>query len=272
MKVEVLPRRKKSDKEKVKEEPKEKVQKKKASKKKDVYTDPIQLLDEYLDEVITAIGISYLNFTREDFKEIIKDPFAAAVGQVKSKPKSRTIINRLNASRDSLMEVVSYNIIRMKDISNLTDDQLEFVVSNVKRGIISLAPRLYEECKRRRKEDLIDILRSNWNMYGILSPFTCPRCGFNAVMPDYSCKVCGSDVSMKEVKKQLNVMQLLKDYASFDVNMFKDIVKSGFFYYKDGVIYPPSSTFQPNDMVFEIVLSKDEKSSLLNTSDISHHG
>jgi len=246
----------------------EKEEKKKRKAKKEVFTDPYQLLDEYLEEVITAIGISYLAFQRDEFKELIKDVFAGAVGQVKSKPKARTIINRLNASRDNVMEVVSYNILRIKELEKLTDDQLEFVVSNVRRGIAQLAPRLYEECRRRKREDLIDILRANWNIYGIVSPFTCPKCGFNAVMPDYSCRVCNADVPMKEVKRQMNVEELLKDFARLDPMAFKEIVRNGFFYYKDGIVYPPSSSLQ--GMVFEVILSKDEKSSVASISDTPH--
>lgn len=266
-----MPRRKKEKAEKEKTEETETEEKKKKKKpKKEVYTDPYQLLDEYLEEVITAIGISYLGFQRDEFKEIIKDIFAGAVGQVKSKPKSRTIINRLNSTRDSVMEAIAYNILRIKDLSSLSDDQLEFVVYNVKRGIASLGSRLYEESKRRNRNDLIDILRANWNMYGVLSPFTCPKCGFNAVMPDFSCKICGADVPMKEIKRQLGVEELLKDYASMDMQGFKEILSNGYFYYKDGIVYPPSSSLQ--GMFFEIILTKDEKSSIANISDTAHHG
>ncbi|BBG23837.1 hypothetical protein IC006_1132 [Sulfuracidifex tepidarius] len=264
-----MPRRKKEKPEKEETKTPEKEEKKKKKPKKEVYTDPYELLDEYLDEVITAIGIAYLGFQRDEFKEIIKDVFAGAVGQVKSKPKSKTIINRLNSARDSVMEAIAYNILKIKDLSSLTDDQLEFLVSNVKKGITSLGPRLYEESKKRNRGDLIEILRVNWNMYGILSPFTCPKCGFNAVMPDFSCRICGADVSMKEVKKQLDVKELLRGYSSIDMQGFKEILSSGYFYYKDGVVYPPSSSLQ--GMFFEIILSKDEKSSIANISDMPHH-
>ncbi|MEM3801594.1 MAG: hypothetical protein QW183_01940, partial [Saccharolobus sp.] len=84
----------------------------KASKKKqEKYVDPDKLLDEYLDELVNLLGLSYLNFSKEEFKEILREPFAMAVGEVKTKPKLSTIINRLRGMGDKLMEIIAYKIL-----------------------------------------------------------------------------------------------------------------------------------------------------------------
>ncbi|MEM0187981.1 MAG: hypothetical protein QW550_01140 [Saccharolobus sp.] len=240
----------------------------KASKKKqEKYVDPDKLLDEYLDELVNLLGLSYLNFSKEEFKEILREPFAMAVGEVKTKPKLSTIINRLRGMGDKLMEIIAYKILRMYDIEKLTDDQLEFVVTYVKNGIIQIIDKLYKECKKRNRNDLIDILRANWSMYsnGLKSPVRCPKCGFDSVMPDFVCKVCGYSLNMREVKESIRIIDALSDYLKIDKEGFNEILKSGFLYYTFNGPIPPSK-FKPQEgqLYFEVILSKDEKQKLQN--------
>ncbi|MBP1356951.1 MAG: hypothetical protein JZD40_00440 [Sulfolobus sp.] len=259
-----MPRRKKSTEDEAQhsEEKKTTQSQKKKSTKKEKYVDPNELLDEYLDEVINALGLAYLNLQREEYKELIKEPFAGAVGQVKTKPKSRTIINRLQANKDSLMEFVAIKLVRLKDVDKLTDDQLEFVVYNIKSVIKDLAPILYEEVVKRNRLDLLDFLRSTWAQYGINSPIECPRCKFNAIMPDFSCYVCKYVISMKQLKEQIHVIDLLTEYAKTDISGFKEILTSGYFYYSWEGVLPPSKMPKNQLMVFEVVLNKEEKEKL----------
>jgi hypothetical protein len=257
---EQLPRKKKGEEQEEKDTTSQtKSKKKKSSSVK--YVDPNELLDEYLDEVVNALGLAYLKLSREEYKELIKEPFAGAVGEVKTKPKSKTIINRLSANKDSLMEFLAMKLVKIKDLEKMTDEQLEFVVYNTKNAIKDLGPRLYEICSKKGRSDLIDILRANWTIYGINSPVKCPKCMFNAIMPDLSCYICKYTISMKQLKEQLNVLQLLFDYFKADPQGYKEIMTAGYFYYSwDGVL-PPSK--QPKDLLrFEIVLNKEEKEKL----------
>ena len=262
-----MPRRKKSteqSEQKTQQQTQQQSQKtqKKRTTKKEKYVDPNELLDEYLDEVVNSLGLSYLNLQRDEYKELIKEPFANAVGQVKTKPKAKTIIGRLQANRDSLMEYVAMRLLRIKEVSKLTDDQLEFVVYNVKTAIKDLAPILYEELVKRNRSDLIDFLRATWARFGINSPIECPRCKFNAIMPDFSCYVCKYVMSMKQVKEQIHVIDLLIDYSKFDKEGFKEILSSGYFYYSWEGVSPPSKMPKNDPLVFEIVLNKEEKEKL----------
>mgnify|MGYP001772484998 CR=1 FL=1 len=262
-----MPRRKKST-EQQSQETKTEAQKtqketqKRKTVKKEKYIDPNELLEEYLDEVVNSLGLAYLNLEKEEYKELLKEPFANAVGLVKTKPKAKTIIGRLQANRDSLMEYFAMKLLRLREISKLTDEQLEFVVYNVKAAIKDLAPILYEELSKRNRTDLIDFLRSTWARYGINSPIECPRCKFNAIMPDFSCYVCKYVMSMKQVKEQIHVIELLTDYAKIDKEGFKEILSSGYFYYSWEGVSPPSKMPKNEPLVFEIVLSKEEKEKL----------
>jgi len=255
-----VPRKKKSEEQ---QQGETKTQKKK-SIKKEKYVDPNELIEEYLDEVINSLGLAYLNLERDEYKELIKEPFAGAVGQVKTKPKVRTIINRLQANRDSLMEFIAMRLLRIKEVSKLTDDQLEFVVYNVKTAIKDLAPTLYEELVKRNRNDLIDFLRATWARFGINSPIECPKCKFNAIMPDFSCYVCKYVISMKQLKEQIHVTELLTEYAKTDRDGFKEILSSGYFYYSWEGVSPPSKMHKNDPLVFEIVLNKEDKEKLSN--------
>ncbi|BCU71185.1 hypothetical protein [Stygiolobus caldivivus] len=259
-----MPRKKKEE-DKEQKDPSAESQSKTSGKKKKStvvkYVDPNQLLEEYLDEVINALGLAYLNLSREEYKELIKEPFSGAVGEVKTKPKSRTIINRLSANKDALMEFLAMKLVRIKDLEKLSEEQLEFVVYNTRNAIKDLGPRLYEVCVKRGRNDLIDILRSNWTLYGINSPVKCPKCGFNAIMPDLSCYICRYVISMKQIKEELNVLQMLFDYYKIDQDGFKEIMSAGYFYYSWEGILPPSKQ-QKDVFKFEIILNKEEKEKL----------
>lgn len=261
-----MPRKKKSE----EQQPEEKKTKKKSASK-EKYVDPNVIIDEYLDEVINSLGLAYLNLDKEEYKELIKEPFSAAVGEVKTKPKVRTIVNRLQANRDSLMEFLALKLLRIKDLQKMTNDQLEFVVYNVKSAIKDLGPRLYEELVKRNRQDLIDYLRSTWSTYGINSPVECPKCKFNAIMPDLSCYICKTTISMKQLKEQIHVMELLIDLSKTDPESFKEIVSAGYFYYSWNGILPPSKMPKNDYLVFEIILNKDEKEKLKNYYNVGNN-
>ncbi|WP_054836229.1 hypothetical protein [Metallosphaera hakonensis] len=231
--------------------------------KKEKYVDAEKLLDEYLDEVEVGLGLSHLNLDKDLLKEAIKEPFVAAVGQVKTKPKARTILNRLNSSKDELMEFMAIRIIREVDVAKVTDDILEFLIMNTRKAVVDLAPTLYSEAKKRGRRDLVDVLRYNWNLYGLRSPVKCPQCEFEAVMPDLVCKVCGYSVSFKEIKNSTNLISQLEEMFTYDPEGLKEILTAGYLIYTSTGPMPPSR-FKPSGMeiYYEIVLTSQERAQL----------
>ncbi|MEM3347573.1 MAG: hypothetical protein QXR57_05000 [Metallosphaera sp.] len=246
-----------------KAEGKEEETKKEKKEKKEKYVDAEKLMDEYFDEVEIGLGIYQLRIDRELLKEILKEPFVAAVGQVKTKPKARTIINRLNTSREDLMEYIAVRLVREVELHKVTDDQLEFLVINIRKALVDLGQQLYQEAERRGRKDLIDILRNNWNVFGLRSPIKCPRCGFEAVMPDFSCRICGNVISTKEIKQQTNLLSQLEEMFSYDPEGLKEIITSGYLFYGSTGPVPPSK-FAPSrfEIFYEITLSSQEKAQL----------
>ena len=247
----------------------ERKQKPKRSVKKEKLVDPYELLEEYWRDVISGLGLELLGLTDEEYKDLIREPFVAAVGEVKTKPKVSTILNRLNANREALFSVLATKLATMKDVEEMTDSQLEFVVYYIREAVRGLGPKLYEECKKRNRGDLIDLLRAKWSEFGIKSPIMCPRCGFQAVMPDYVCYICKYQVPEREVKRQIGMPEILKDYAQLDPEGFKEIMASGYFYYTWSGVVPPSKARQiTGELMFEVTLSKADREALkgLNTS------
>ncbi|WP_245544645.1 hypothetical protein [Metallosphaera yellowstonensis] len=232
--------------------------------KKEKYVDPEKLLEEYLEEVKLGLNLSYLNLDRDVFRDIIKEPFIAAVGQVKTKPKVRTIVNRLNASGDALLEYIAAKLLQTISLSKMSDEQFEFVVYHVGKLVNELAATLYAEAKRRNRPDLIDFMRSLWNQSSSLrSPVTCPKCGFRAIMPDLSCKVCGYVMQMRELKDNLHLMEQLKDMASTNPEEFKEIVSSGYLFYGSlGPSAPSRFKAESGGIYYEVILTAQEKDQL----------
>lgn len=268
-----MPRRKRTSTEEKKEEKEEsdtrksKTQTRRRSASREKYVDAESLLEEYLDEVVNGLSLAYLNLSREEYIELLKEPFVNAVGQVKTKPKSKTIISRLQANQEVLNEYFAAKLLMMKPIEKMNDEQLEFIVYNLKRGLPNIISTIYQELKKRNNEFLIDILRNNWNVYGIRSPIRCPKCKFYAIMPDLSCKVCNYIMSEKELKTELNIITLLGEYKKLNPTGFAEILKSGYFYYTEEGIISPSEYRErrregTSNLVFEIILSNSEKRKL----------
>jgi hypothetical protein len=262
-----VPRRKKRDTNKTIQEQASKKDEKKRSRSKEKYVNPEQLLDEYLDEVIIGLSISHLELSKEEYKEILKEPFAAAVGEVKTKPKSKTIINRLMSNKEALYEYIAIKLIMLKNIENLNESQLEFVVYNSKKILPNIINTLYNILKSKNKEDLIQYLKFIWNSYGIRSPIKCIKCEFYSIMPDLTCKVCGYTMNVKELKNQIRLMDLLIEYKDLDPIGFNEILQLGYLYYSDeGIIPPGKINKRKNGISFEIILTPSERRKLMDLS------
>ncbi|BBD72624.1 hypothetical protein HS1genome_1013 [Sulfodiicoccus acidiphilus] len=246
-----MPRRKK--------EPEE-VQKK-TRKRPEKKLDVEELLEEYLDEVVDGLRLSNLGLPRDMYYEILREPFFGAVGEVKTKPKARTIINRLNNVKRDLFDYIAVRITR--ELDHLNKEQLDFAAQYVNRGIVEVASKLYREAIRLNATENLEFLRSTWRLNGINSPVSCPKCGFNSVMPDGICMVCGKEVSESEIKRQLNIISKLRELKIEDPEAYREIVSSNYFYYVDNRIIPPSRVkHEEGRLRFEIVLTKRDREEL----------
>ncbi len=172
-----------------------------------------------------------------------------------------TIVRRFHRNLEPMLNIVATTILEMRE--ELHGDLLEFVVNNIGDAVIAYAPRLYREALREGRTDLIDRLRSEWSrawvkLRGPPLPVKCPRCGFDALMPDLTCLVCGATVDERELKEFLNFEELLKDFAELHPEEeVKVAIDYGYVYLNSIGLKSPREQREPLDI--EIVLSSRER-------------
>ena len=115
----------------------------------------------------------------------------------------------------------------------------------------------------KKRADLLDRLRAQWNTSWIKNkhptlPVECPRCGFNALMPDLTCLVCGVSVGEKELKKHLKFAEMLREFA--ETSPLEEVKKAysyGYVYLSSYGVKPPGTPRDPLDI--ELVLTREER-------------
>ncbi|MEM1873468.1 MAG: hypothetical protein QXS85_00225 [Acidilobaceae archaeon] len=176
-------------------------------------------------------------------------------------PDKELIVKTLLRVRDKLYRYVAVKLLE-RGVESLSDSQLEFLIVNAPEIAGSMAPQLYRALAERKLGHLVDMLRDLWQSYGKPLPVKCPYCGFQAVAPDYSCIVCGRNVSEDEVKKALGFEDLLVAAAqNLPLRLAEEIMLAGYAVY-DGEIKPPSMRSQAEPIAYTITLSKRERSLL----------
>jgi hypothetical protein len=187
---------------------------KSSRKKKGINID--SWIDKYIMDFITITGLDILGLEKETYKELLSDIMVELYGSLTSYTNVKTLAKRYLRNRRLLDEVIASRLATMLD--KLTEDQLEFVVYNVGDSVLNLAPKIYEEIRRLGREDLAAILRVKWanawlKVKKTSLPLECPRCGFNAVMPDLTCLVCNSVIKESEIKQHVNFISSLKIFT-----------------------------------------------------------
>ncbi len=205
---------KKSKKEKKDKEARTKEAKKK-KKKKEINIDA--WIEKYISQFIELTGLDMLGLTREQYLELLSDLIVQLYGSLTSYSNVKVVAKRYRRAKDRLNQVIAARLAFM--LEKHTKDQLEFIVYNVGDAVLGVAPKIYDELKRHGLEDLIRILRVKWANTWLkrklnVLPVECPVCGFNALMPDLTCIVCGATIREKELKNFIKFDEELKQFAS----------------------------------------------------------
>lgn len=232
----------------------------KSSSHKRRYTDTESWVDRNLDELIDAFNLGILDLTKEEAKAIVTRLVDILRGEAATLDKD-TIRRRFIRNVQHINQIIAQTILELRE--ELSLNQLEFVVNNVGEAILGYAPRLYNEIVKHRRYDLLETLKATWRTYWIqrkyhLLPVVCPRCGFNSLMPDLTCIVCGASIDEGELKKYVDFEKLLRDlvehYGEEDVR--KTIVY-GYVYLNNLGLKPP--THERDKLDIEILLNNKEK-------------
>ncbi len=235
------------------------------------YTETDTWVERHLDELIEKLGIDFLGLSREEYMSILTKIVDMLRGEA-STINMDTIVRRFRRNLEHMYQLIASMILEIRE--ELSDDLLEFVVNNIGDAALAYAPRLYSEIVKRGKTDLLDRLRSAWNRawvtrkYPVL-PVRCPVCGFNALMPDLSCLVCGSTVSERQLKESIEFDKLLLEYAKLNPrDVVETTIRYGYVYVTSYGLKPPTEKRDPLDI--EVVLTSSEKEMLKKV--IEEHG
>ncbi len=218
-------------------------------------------VEKHIDSIVSLTGLELLGLTREQYIDLLKDIIIQLYGSTSSYAKAEVIAKRFMRYSERVYPIIASRL--TMQLSKFTPTQLEFIVYNIGDSILGLAPKIYVEVKKAGRDDLLQILRNKWanmwlkNKLPVL-PTECPKCGFNALMPDLSCLVCGASVSEREVKERINFKEALADFvSSLTCEQLSDLIKYDYILVNGLGLKHPKERRTPIDV--EIYLSRSEK-------------
>ncbi len=221
-------------------------------------TDPAKLLEAVVDVAVGRLGLGFLGLSREEYEEMLKPIVEGMLAGSDGGLTLESVAARLEASRQQLYLMASAYLLEKKD--ELTQEQLEFVVSYGGHVAASYAPRLYKLIEKYGRWDLLPQLRYAWETYGRPTPIPCPRCGFRAVTPELQCMVCGYSLSERELREVTDFREKLREAAyTWQLTELIETIERGVVYLGEEV---KPATARPSPLDVEVILTREEKEML----------
>ncbi|MEM1645384.1 MAG: hypothetical protein QXL96_05880 [Ignisphaera sp.] len=224
------------------------------------YADTESWVDKNLEELIDTFNLGTLDLAKDEARVIVTKLVDILRGEAATLDKD-TIRRRFIRNLQHVNQIIAQLILELRE--ELSLNQLEFIVSNIGEAILGYAPRLYNEIVKHRRHDLLETLRATWRTYWVqrkyqLLPVICPRCGFNSLMPDLTCIVCGASINEGELKRYVEFEKLLRDFVErYSEEDVKKTIMYGYIYLNNLGLKPP--THERDKLDIEILLSSKEK-------------
>lgn len=190
-----------------------------------------QWISENREELLTRLGISHLNLD-QDLTSFILRRVTELLWSDEKKPDMERLSSRIRRNMESLRSIIAQMIV--EGSKELSQDQLEYVISAGGSWILGYAPQLYRRARDMKRDDLILSLRYQWIKWWTSTrdqeiPPECPRCGFNSLMPDGSCIICDYTPTNTEILKYYHFDKYIeKLYERGDLESLKKILEKGF--------------------------------------------
>jgi len=224
------------------------------------YVDAEEWVSKHLSELISLLGLEFLELNEDEYVVLLTRVVEMLRGE-SSTLDIDTIARRFRRNIEYIYPVIARTLLELRE--RLSVQQLEFVVNYIGDAVLGYASRLYSEAIKLGRNDLVERLREIWRKWWVakkypILPVTCPVCGFNSLMPDMNCIVCGSNISEKQLKEYINFSELLKEFAkSSDMESIKKALSYGYVYVNSLGIKAPSEHRDVLDI--EVLLSNEEK-------------
>jgi hypothetical protein len=212
--------------------------------------------------VYDALGLSQLGLDDEKSRKIVLDVLDFVTQGLSSKPDLETVLRRIRRFKPQVNELISLRLLEL--VEKPTREQLEFIIYNGGRSVVNEVGKLYKLAREYGREDLISVLQYAWSKFGIRSPVQCPKCGFNSIMPDYSCFVCGAVVGEKYIREALGFSEKFRLFIETgSVSELRVAAERGYVLLgEDGVHHPLYKPPKPA-LLFQVYLKPDEISTII---------
>ncbi|ABN70357.1 conserved hypothetical protein [Staphylothermus marinus F1] len=235
---------------------KEKPRKKKRRKKKILDLD--SLAKKLVQDISEYTGMNTLQLPDKLKQKITREILDIVITSTSYKPSTDTILKRISRNRELINMIIAARM--LEELNEFTDEQLEFIVYYGKRMIIPEISRLYRILIKKNRKDLISYLQYVWEKYGRPSPVKCPKCGFNAIMPDYTCYICGYTVTESYIREQISFEEKLREFIKeASVAELLEVLEYGFVFVSREGIKTPKSKIDPSKIYYQIYLKPKDK-------------
>ncbi|ADI32288.1 hypothetical protein [Staphylothermus hellenicus] len=244
--------RKKNNKAKKEIVARDKPKKKKKRRKKKVL-DLDVLAKKLVNDISEYTGMDTLQLPDKLKQKITREILDIVITSTSYRPSTDTILKRIARNRELINMLIAAHM--LEELNDFTDEQLEFIVYYGKRMIIPEISRLYRILVKKNRKDLISYLQYVWEKYGRPSPVKCPKCGFNAIMPDYTCYICGHTVTETYIREQIGFDEKLREFVKeASVAELREVLEYGFVFVSREGIKTPRSKIDPLKIYYQIYL------------------
>ncbi len=256
-----MPRKKGAKAEEKKSEAEEKPKRVRRAARKKTF-DLEEWVSERLDEISSRLGLDMLGLPREELLTILTKITEIVLGE--SRPDVDTIVKRIRRNEDRIRPLIALGILELRE--SLNEEQLEYIASALGPWILSYAGKLYREAKRLGRDEYLTAARLEWNKQWMIQrdkslPPECPVCGFNSLMPDYTCLVCGSTPSTRSIAEHYKLEEYLENIArKGDIEGLKRILDSGYVLVSStGIKIPGRDLKEKYDLEIHLTTTMREK-------------
>ncbi len=220
------------------------------------------IINEYSDLVIETMGLDSLEIDDKIKQEIAKDVLNMIITSTSYKPSPDVIVKRIQRHIKDLYKIVAYRILE----SGLkpTPQQLDFIVSYGEEVLVPHISELYKLAKEYGKDYVVSMLQYVWEKHGKPSPIECPKCGFRAIMPDFSCLICGYVVTEDYIREKLNFEEKFKEYVAMaSVAELKEVLDLGYVLVSEIDIKSPKERIDMTSKIYYPIYLRSRETSLI---------
>ncbi|MEM4481949.1 MAG: hypothetical protein QXV04_04420 [Desulfurococcaceae archaeon] len=227
--------------------------------------DTDKLLEDVFDQVDSIFALTTeLGLSSETAREIVKDVVDLIASGYSSRPDPEAVIKKIKRNSKAIAELIATKILSI--FEKPAPKQLEFIAIYGGKAVISEANKLYRLSVSYGREDIVTALRHAWNNLGPKGMVSCPKCGFNSILSDRSCLICGAIVSDEYIKSALEFSEKFELYLKVaSCAELNEILQLGYVLLSKKGVYSPRSqrALLENPIVYPIYLKRNELSRLV---------